>query len=110
MPATITEICSEIEPLLREKLFHPTFTNKSQLDDAVARFVAACSSGVADDPVVRVTAALPELQVSNTAFWGDTERPLGALWALNAPLAMLLDGAREVWAFKNVVPDGIASK
>jgi carboxyl-terminal processing protease len=110
MPATITEICSEIEPLLREKLFHPTFTSKSQLDEAVSRFVSACSARSTDDPVQRVNAALPELQVSNTAFWGDTERPLGALWALNATLSMFLDGDRETWVFRNVVPDGIAAK
>ncbi len=110
MPATITEICSEIEPLLREKLFHPTFTSKSQLDEAVSRFVRACSAGSADDPVQRVNAALPELQVSNTAFWSDAERPLGALWALNATVSMFLDGDREVWVFRNIVPDGIAAK
>jgi hypothetical protein len=84
MPATITEICSEIEPILREKLFDPTLTSKSQLDTAVTQFVDACSAGHGDDPVVRVNASLPELQVSNTAFWGNSERPLGALWALNA--------------------------
>jgi len=110
MSATINEICSEIEPLLREKLFHPTFTTKAELDGAVAKFVAACSSGSAGDPVARVNSALPALQVSNTAFWGDTERPLGALWALNATLGMFLDGDREAWVFKNIVPDGVAAK
>ena len=110
MPATVTEICSEIEPLLKEKLFHPTFTSKAQLDEAVSRFVSACSAGLMDDPVKSVNAALPELQVSNTAFWGDTERPLGALWALNATLSMFLDGDREAWVLRNVVPDGIAAR
>lgn len=110
MSATITEICSEIEPLLREKLFHPTLTTKAQLDGAVARFIDACSHGTSDDPVVRINAALPELQVSNTAFWGDSERPLGALWALNATVSMFLDGNLEVWVFTNVVVDGVASK
>ena len=110
MSATMTEICSEIEPLLKEKLFHPTFTSNSQLDAAVSRFVKACSAEPAEDPVQRVNAALPELQVSNTAFWGDTERPLGALWALNATVSMFLEGDREVWVFRNIVPDGVAAK
>jgi carboxyl-terminal processing protease len=110
MSATIAAICSEIKPLLREKLFHPTFTTQSQLDSAVTKFEATCASGSADDPVARVNSALPELQVSNTAFWGDTERPLGALGALNATLSMFVDGERELWVFKNVMPGGIASK
>ena len=78
MSTTITEICSEIEPLLREKLFHPTFTTKAQIDGAVANFVAACSVRLRDDPVVVLTQPYPNCKVSNTAFWGDTERPLGA--------------------------------
>jgi hypothetical protein len=110
MTVTITEICSEIQPLLREKLFHPTFTSKPQLDNAIARFVNACSTSPADDPVRRINAALPELEVTNTAFWGDGERPLGALSALNATLSMFLDDEREIWVFNNVVPGGVAAK
>jgi carboxyl-terminal processing protease len=107
-----TEICTKIQAILKEKLFHPQLEGRA-LEDRINQFAVTCeasSPASTDEFVQHVNNALKVLGVTNTAFWARPGRALAPQWGINATFKMFLDGQTELWVFKNVLAGGIAEQ
>ena len=109
-----TEVCTKIQSVLKEKLFHPRLQGKA-LDSVIEQFGALCAvspgRSTSEEFVKNVNDALKVLGVTNTAFWAiPVGRTLAPQWAINATVKLFLDGDTEVWVFKDVLAGGIAER